>query len=863
VDVQNLGAILRGVTFARPEAFYLLAIPAIVLLWSLLGLHNTGRIFAPLMRTLALALFVLALAGPEKVMRSEGATRPAVIDASASITPAMRAWGIDLISNQLKLRASDPAMLFGSENETTSISDAIETLKSRAGCKACAPNATNLENALTALASNPAARGGPAVIVTDGWQNRGDATRATSALLAAGIRLFMFTPPGAASVPNVAMTGLALPSALSKSAPFALGVTMENLNSVPVAGTIEIYRNGTLLDQRKVTLHSGEERFDFPVQTENAGLDSYKASFKADNPTLDAYLEDDSLQGWVGVGAQRKILVLTDNAKDASYLETVIHRMGLEATIVPVPNGEWNGSLTGYDAVILNNLPRERLSEAAQNALVSYVDRGGSLVMTGGDESFGLGGYQNSPLAQIMPVVMKPPEHKERQRALVLVIDKSGSMSRDNKLRYAIAAAEKIMTTLKDNDLIAVIGFDSQPFVVVPLDTVAKSRPYFNQMVERLKAQGRTFLMPAMEQAERTLVDSDAPIKHVIVLTDGKVGGTLDMYYSLVASIHHDIGASVSTIAIGKDADFSLLEGISKYGGGGYFQTDSASNLPEIFVEDFKQHGGDVTMVETQFTPHTVSPNPVLKDYAGRPLPPLLGYVATELKPRASLDAYVDRQGRRDPVIASWKYNAGKTLAVTTDASGRWSGPWIARNTFAPVWNRILAWMTPEVAAEQKTDVALGYQAGRIRLKLTDYSDQPGFGSHLVTATVTRPDGSKTQTVLGEEAPGELAGAIDAPEPGTYYIEVKSADSKATPLPPLAYTVSPSVTAEVPRPEPNYGLLEELAAATGGRLNPSTSDVEITRPTLERRESLDAWLVVTAMIVLIGEALVRRLAGRR
>ena len=132
-------------------------------------------------------------------------------------------------------------------------------------------------------------------------------------------------------------------------------------------------------------------------------------------------------------------------------------------------------------------------------------------------------------------------------------------------------------------------------------------------MVERLKAQGRTFLMPAMEQAERTLVDSDAPIKHVIVLTDGKAGGTLDMYYSLVSPMHHDIGASISTIAIGKDADFALLEEISKYGGGGYYQTDSANNLPQIFVEDFKQHGGDVTMVETQFTPHTESPNAVLK----------------------------------------------------------------------------------------------------------------------------------------------------------------------------------------------------------------------------------------------------------
>jgi Ca-activated chloride channel family protein len=859
VDLHNLSAMLHDVTFTRPEALYLLAMPIVVLLWSLIGLRSFGRIFAPLMRALALALFVLALAGPEKVMRIEGATRPAVLDVSASITPAMREWETDLISKQLKLRGSDPAMLFGSENHATTINDAVATLKGAGGCTQCSPNATNLENALSALAANPAAKGGPAMIVTDGWQNRGDATHSISSLLAAGIRLFMFTPPGAASVPNVSMTGLALPSALSKSAPFSLGVTMENLNNAPVAGTIEIYRNGTLLDQRKVTLKKGEERFDFPVQTENAGLDSYKASFKSDNPGLDAYLEDDSLQGWVGVGARRKILVLTDNQKDAAYLETVIHRMGLDAAIIPVTDGQWNGSLAGYDAVILNNLARERLSETAQNALVSYVDRGGSLVMTGGDESFGLGGYQNSPIAKIMPVVMKPPEHKERQRALILIIDKSGSMGRDDKLKFAIAAAEKILATLKDNDLIAVIGFDSQPFVVVPLQTVAKSRPYFNQMVERLKAQGRTFLMPAMEQAELTLVDSNAPIKHVIVLSDGKVGGTLDMYYSLVASMHHDLGGTVSTIAIGKDAEFGLLEGISKFGGGGYFQTDSAKNLPEIFVEDFKQHGGDVTMVETQFTPHTVSPNAVLKDYAGRPLPPLLGYVTTELKPRASLDAYIDRQGRRDPVIASWKYNAGKTLAVTTDASGRWSGPWIARNTFTPVWNRILAWMTPETAAEQKIDVALGYEAGRIRVKLTDYSDSPGFGAHLVTAIVTRPDGSHAVTALGEEAPGELAGAIDAPSPGTYYIEVKSTDSKATPLPPLAYTVSSAVSAELPRPEPNYALLEHLASATGGRLNPSNSDIEITRPTIERRDSLDAYLVVAAMILLIGEALVRRL----
>ena len=166
------------------------------------------------------------------------------------------------------------------------------------------------------------------------------------------------------------------------------------------------------------------------------------------------------------------------------------------------------------------------------------------------------------------------------------------------------------------------------------------------------------------------------------------------------------------------------------------------------------------------------------------------------------------------------------------------------------MWDRILTWMTPESAPAKKIDVALGYQAGRIRVKLTDYSaTSPAFGSHLVTATVTRPDGTRAQTALGEEAPGELAGAIDAPEPGTYYIEVKSADSKAPPLPPLAYTVSPSVGAEVPRPEPNYGLLEQLASATGGRLNPSTLRRRLTRPTSRDANRSMRVLVVAAMIL--------------
>lgn len=855
-------ALIANLAFERPEAFYLLALPAIVFIWGAINAREMRRLFAPAMRAIALALIVIAIASPDKVIRSEGAARPALVDASASITPAMRKWTAELLSDDLKLRPFDPAIMFGADCVSESIGDVVRAYAAAQSCDRCKPGATDLQAALEKLAANPDAQGGPAVLITDGWETRGDSARAISALVSAQIRLDIFTPPGAQSIPNVAMTELTMPPALEKAAPFALGVTMRNFNDVPVGGTISIYRGDALVTERKVTLGRGSERFDFPIRTEAAGLASYQAVFKPDNPALDRYPEDDSLTGWVGVGARRKILILTDTATDANYLDTVARRLGLEPAVVPVESGQWDGSIAGYDAILLNNIPSERLSPAAHNALVAYVEKGGSLAMIGGDSSFGLGGYKTSPIARAMPVVMKPPEHQERKRALVLIIDKSGSMGRNDKLTYAKAAAQTVTRTLKDDDLLSVIGFDSQPFVIVPLEPVATSRPYVAQMINRLTAHGTTYLMPALQEAERALASSGAQIQHVVILTDGEVGGTTAMYYDLVSRMHHDGGATISAVAVGRDVEgATLLQAIARFGGGAFYQTDSPKNLPQLFLDDFRQHGGETTMVEKEFSPRTVKPDPLLKDLAGRQLPPIEGYVSTDLKPGATLSAFVQRGPVAEPLIASWKFGAGKTLAVTTDASGRWSSKWVRANVFGPVWDRLFNWMTPEGVAEQRFGVDLGYQAGRIKIKLNEYAAKPGKTPHLLTAIVTRPDSAKIETALSEQVPGEFAGSIDAPAPGAYYIEIRAPGEKKEAFPPLAYTVSPAVLTEVPRPEPNFGLLERLASATGGRLNPSPAEIAMARPMLERRESLDKFIIVAAMLMLIGEALVRRLTA--
>jgi Ca-activated chloride channel family protein len=857
--MANPLAMLNGVKLANPAALWLLIAVGVVFIWSLVGIDAPRKLVAPILRAAVLALCVLALADPQTITRKVGTTRPAVVDASASITQAMRSWTSGLLREDLKLHGNDPAVIFAGNAEPTTVGGAVSKLDGAEGCPGCAPGATDLESALDKVAANPAAHDGPVVLVTDGWENRGSAERAMGAIRSAGVRLYIFTPPGARDIPNVAITDLAMPPALAKSGPFALGVTATNYNAAPVSGTISITQNGRPLETRTVTLQSGQQRFDFPVHTEASGLTSYTASFKPANPAQDAYSEDDSLTGWVGIGAERKVLILTDTERDAEYLVSVVRRMGLQPTVVTA-NASWNGSLKGYDAVVLNNVPRARLSPAAQQALVNYVEEGGSLAMAGGDESFGLGGYQDSPLARALPVIMKPPQHRQRTRALVLIIDKSGSMGRNQKLEYAKAAAITVTKTLTDNDLIAVIGFDSQPFVMVPLTPLSQSRPYFDQLINRLKARGTTYLLPALQEAERMLAGNNASMKHVVILTDGETGGTAAMYYDLVSTMHREGGVTISTIAIGREANLPLLESISKYGGGGFYQTDSASNLPELFLQDVKSHAGEATMVEKDFTPYTVKPDSLLKDLAGRQLPAVKGFVATELKPQAKLDAYINRAKTRTPLIASWKFAAGKAVAVTTDASGRWSAPWIGSGTFGQVWSKVFSWMTPETAAtEQKFDVALGYREGRIHLRLTNYSDRPAPSAAMVSATITRPGGSRVQSALSEEVPGELYGSFEAPRPGTYHISLKAATAQPLAFPPLAYTVSPAIDAELPRPQPNYTLLESLASGSGGRLNPSPGDVGLTHPEHETRQSMAAWPLLAAMILLICEALVRRL----
>jgi len=79
--------------------------------------------------------------------------------------------------------------------------------------------------------------------------------------------------------------------------------------------------------------------------------------------------------------------------------------------------------LQRYDAVILYDVPSYLFSQKQMEELASYVhDGGGGLVMVGGPNSFGAGGWIGTPIADVMPVLLDPPDKRQLPRGALALI---------------------------------------------------------------------------------------------------------------------------------------------------------------------------------------------------------------------------------------------------------------------------------------------------------------------------------------------------------------------------------------------------------------------------------------------------------
>ena len=829
--------------FALLPIFWFLQRRALRGLVSFLGL---------LLSTLVFSLIILTFAGLATLKPGVNTTPLLMVDLSRSLTAEQRQWMRDTIIQTFHPKADTPTVVFAGHQQLLAWKDAEPLLAT--------PSAdfqldeTNIESAFTPLLATM--RNRSVYFLSDGWETKAEARSLTPLLTEKGLKVYPFPPPPAAKTPNVALQRLSVPQTAEGGEAIVASVALENANRTAVQGELIVRQDEKVIWQQNLTLPVGTSLFTHSLTLTGDGLIPLRAIFTPQNQKEDSMLQDNQAAAWVTVTPREKILLVGARARDNRYLAQALDNRGFK--IVSVDSASTPSSVPdpdSFSAVILNNIARDKLPSTLLSRLDPYVRQGGGLLMVGGEESLGLGGYKGSTLEKILPVSLFPPQKPERSTAMVLVIDTSGSMRRENKLLYAKEGVRAVARNLKDTDMLGIIGFDREPFIVIPLESLNKIRGDIAYRINRLTASGGTFLLPALEEARRQLTQRSAARKQVVILTDGETGGSGSDYLDLVTVMHREAKITVSAIALGEEANLRLLSRISDYGGGAFHHTIDPSNLPELFLDQMEEEKEEKTMVEKDLTPLPNPDSPLLEDVNLRDMPPVKGYVETQLKNGARMDIALRTDGRRPPLMASWTYGRGKAVAFTSDANGRWSAPWINWEGFSQLWSRAVRWCLPKVARKEiHFSVELGHNEDGLVVDVFSYG--PSEEGKTASAKISGPGTSNKTLLLERLAPGHYQGMMPNPKSGDYRVEVTLPSKEQ--LGPLGYTVPPRRIGETPQPQPNFPLLESLATATGGSVNPEVAT--LLQPTSPPEpQSLLPYLIPLAMALYFVELLVRKL----
>ncbi len=480
--------------------------------------------------------------------------------------------------------------------------------------------------------------------------------------------------------PEVAVGDVALPPSVRVNQGFTADIQVTS--SVETPAKLVVFKDGFSVQETDVTLKPGDNRFKTPgLFFRDKGFHTVEATIRAQQ---DTQLKNNTARSIVVVPGEARVLYVDSDEAQMPYLKSALELEGMSVDARPVGGvPQTLSDLLSFDVFVLSNVPADRLSYRQMQMIRTYVqDFGGGFVMLGGTESFGLGGYYNTPVEEILPVRM--PIQKDMTRpslALMLVIDKSGSMS-GVKIELAKRASIATSEAINPRDLIGLIGFDGEARVLLEL-TPAADRQTVGMQIANLEAGGGTFLYPALEEAHNRLVQSDAQKKHVIVLSDGQTQGF--GYEDKVGAMSSD-GITLSAIGIGEGADMKLMESIAMAGGGRAYFTNDFYTIPQIFTREALRATNSM-LVERLVQPVAVDEDVCLDEIDTDELPLLSGYVATTMKPTSTLIIASDSG---DPLLAKWRFGLGRTAAFTSETKPRWAEDWIQWHDFAKFWSQLV-----------------------------------------------------------------------------------------------------------------------------------------------------------------------------
>lgn len=842
--------------FAQPEWLALIAVAAAGIILSLRRASRSQprRVIAGALRVLTFAALAIALAGPLAGSSSRHTDVVFALDYSQSVDRESIAEALAFVNRAIAGKQSQSRIglvVFGADAAVEyMVGSGHEPVREitahveRGG--------TDIGHAIeVAVGAFPPGEHRRIVMLSDGRENLGDARAAAAVARSLGVELHAVALETSSPEKEVYVQGMTLPSEVRVHEPFEVQAVVHSTGAA--RAHLIVMRNDAVLHESEVELKPGANVYSFVEQAATPGLQEYEAIVNSD---ADTRQENNRYPAFVQVKGAPRVLHAMGDPQAGRYVSAALKTQGI--AVEEVPANSLPGTLRellDYDLVILDNVSGFDLSLSKMELLENYVrDAGGGVVKIGGDRSYAAGGYHGTPVERLLPVTMDvKTEIQIPSVSVVFVLDRSGSMSTkahdQDKLAIAKSAALASIDLLNVLDRVGVLAFDSKPEWVVPPTEVGMRR-HIAERLRELETGGGTSLYPAVEEAHRVMRKERAKVKHLIVLSDGLTEGEKN-FDALGERIAAD-GITISTIALGSDADRPLMARLAALGNGRFYHTDDPANVPRIFTSETMAIARNL-VVEGNIRPRRFHAGELVEGFNA--FPALGGYQRTFAKPSAQVSLLGQDE---DPLLVSWRYGLGKSVAFTSDLSGQWGRHWVQWPEFGRFVAQMVRWTMRRSGNESLMPRFHWHgQRGEISVDVLDRDDRFINGLTL-EAILVDPARATRRVQLEQTAPGRYRGAFPVPQAGRYYITLSGRGGEE-PVGPQTFGLAVPYSPEYLDLGVDRKLLRDIATAAGGRILPLTADVMAPSPQARGPRWRIWWpFFLAALILLVMEVAVRK-----
>ena len=510
----------KPVTLLDPEKLYLIAIVPLFYLLRMLSLTDLSvgqQVLQASLRSLVIAALAVAWARPSWVTDTNKVATIVLVDVSDSISDkqlaAARAYVDSLESTQ---GTGALQLVTFAEKPTVARKPDGEKLSAAVQRHAGAGAGTDTQAAMQlAYGLYPDGYLPRMVIVSDGNQTQGDVAVEAYRARELGVKVSWHTFDQD-KTSEVRVVGVTVPDDIKVGQPF--DVTGEVWSTEKQTVTLSLqqdeFPNGHE-PQKTLELHEGKNLVKFKSEAKTAGATTYRLR-------LTKFEHDSESQNNVAVmtapvkGRPNVLYVEGGTLREpgaAGYLKKALEHENIDVTVRPPTGIPANPKeLEKYDLVVVSDVPAHLMGAGQMQALDHYVKgMGGGLIMAGGEDSFGSGGYERTTIENMMPVRFDSEKIKEQPDvALVLVLDRSGSMQ-GPKLEAAKESARVTAEALSQNDYIAVVAFDSEATTIVR-PTRASNKMRISTDIARLQSGGGTNIYPGLKEAFEILQGLNAKV---------------------------------------------------------------------------------------------------------------------------------------------------------------------------------------------------------------------------------------------------------------------------------------------------------------------------------------------------------------